>query len=109
MSKLNEVIEYSEKYYGDGHFTLLKFTTNWRACFGTFMAYDAIDLRGHIQQCAVGKTMNECLENLLKNPVSAYDMIHIESIEALEFIDDLKKGGKERENFIKKFGVDNNV
>lgn len=84
---LEQVTEYARKYE-DGHFTLMRFTTNWRACFGTFMAYDGIDLRGHIQQCVVGKTMEECLENLMKNPISAYEMKHTETIEELYLLEE---------------------
>lgn len=63
----DKVVDYANKNV-DGHFTLMKFTGNWRACFGT------IELREQIGQMAVGKTRDEALQNLLDNPVSVYDM-----------------------------------
>jgi len=43
----------------DGHFTVMKFTTNWRACFGTPMDRD------DIQRMVSGKTLCKTLLLLL--------------------------------------------
>lgn len=64
---LSQVEAYANEHY-DGHFTLMKFTGNWRACYGTSNSRD------EIQQMRAGKTMEEALNNLLDNPVSVYDM-----------------------------------
>lgn len=34
MTKLQEFIDIANKEY-DGHFTIFKFTCDWRCCFGT--------------------------------------------------------------------------
>ncbi len=34
MTKLQKLIDIANKEY-DGHFTLMKFTTDWGCCFGT--------------------------------------------------------------------------
>lgn len=44
----------ANKYYG-GHFTLMKFTTNWRCGFGT------VESRDDITKLAEGKTKNESI------------------------------------------------
>lgn len=64
---LNKVIEYANKHH-DGHFTLMKFTTNWRACYGT------INDRFEIGKMVSGNSKEEVLKKLLKNPISVYDM-----------------------------------
>lgn len=47
----------------DGHFTLMKFTTNWKACFGT------PEERHLIDQMATGKTMEEALLEALRTRI----------------------------------------
>lgn len=64
MDKLIDIA--NDKY--DGHFTLMKFTTNWRCCFGT--VDDAINYHQHM---AEGKTMQEAIDNCIKNNINAYD------------------------------------
>ena len=59
---LSKVIEQANKT-NDGHFTLMKFTTNWRACYGT--PNDRFDIDGMVE----GKTADDALLNLLANPV----------------------------------------
>lgn len=56
MDKLQKLIEIANKEY-DGHFTLLKFTTNWRCCFGTV---DGI--QGLSSYMAHGETLEEAVE-----------------------------------------------
>lgn len=64
---LDQVIEYANKHY-DGHFTLMKFTGNWRACYGTPNDFDEINLM------LEGKTQQEVLKKLIDKPLSVYDM-----------------------------------
>lgn len=65
--KLEKVISNAETHY-DGHFTLMKFTTNWRACYGT------VSERFEIEQMRVGTTMEEALQALLISPIDIYQM-----------------------------------
>lgn len=63
FAELNKVA--NEEY--DGHFSLLKFTTNWRCALGTG------DLsRVGIQRMAVGKTMCEAIWNCLDKRVQTF-------------------------------------
>ena len=64
---LEQVTEYANTHF-DGHFTLLKFTTNWRACYGT------ITERTEINQMVKGATMEEALQALLESPIDVYRM-----------------------------------
>lgn len=63
---LSQVIEHANKNY-DGHFSLFKFTTNWRVCYGTVCS------RGDIGQMHYGNTMDEVLQKLINDPISVYD------------------------------------
>jgi hypothetical protein len=46
----------------DGHFTVMKFTTNWRVSFGTpSNRFDIMDM-------PVGKTFEEAARKALENP-----------------------------------------
>lgn len=63
-SHLHRVIEHANQYF-DGHFTIMKFTTNWRACFGTIEETDQIYFM------VSGTTFENALENLLENPVDS--------------------------------------
>lgn len=53
-----------EKY--DGHFTLMRFTTNWRFCFGQPYDYN------EIQAMAGGKTMIEAIQRGIKQNCNAH-------------------------------------
>lgn len=57
----------NEKY--DGHFTLMKFTGNWRCCFGT----PSGDSRENIYQMEEGKTMDEAIKLAILNDTCAYN------------------------------------
>lgn len=63
---------YADKYY-DGHYTVMKFTTNYRVAFGTIHANDYDELRGEISRMAVGKSLESACANCIKNEVSFYD------------------------------------
>lgn len=58
MSLLEQAIAYAEKN-SDGHFTLCRFTTNWRAGFFT------PETRYEIEWLTEGKTMDEAIENAI--------------------------------------------
>lgn len=65
---IEELINMANKDY-DGHFTLMKFTTNWRCCFGT------IDDRDEVCQMAKGKTMDEAIEKCIQGNINVYDFV----------------------------------
>lgn len=68
---LEVLIEIAERDY-DGHFSLLKFTTNWRCCFGTVSEY------WHIEQMAVGKTMEEAIQRCIDGNVNVFEFEDLE-------------------------------
>lgn len=63
---LERLIEIANRNY-DGHFTLMKFTSNWRCCFGT------ITERMEISNMAEGKTMDEAIEKCIEQSINVYD------------------------------------
>ncbi|WP_153721791.1 hypothetical protein [Sporosarcina cascadiensis] len=65
---LTKVQEHANLHY-DGHFVLMKFTGNWRTCFGT----PSGDCRNQIHQMIEGNSLEECLTKLLAEPVSTYN------------------------------------
>lgn len=65
MNKLQELIEVANKEY-DGHFTLMKFTGDWRCCFGT------IDDRMKSYYMAYGETMEEAIEKCIRDRIDIY-------------------------------------
>lgn len=68
MSKeLQELIDIANKDY-DGHFSLMKFTTDWACCFGTV---DNVMINSHYM--AHGKTMDEAIRNCIAEKVCGYD------------------------------------
>lgn len=71
--EMEKAVAYANKYH-DGHMTLMKFSSNWRACFGTLDGDNLGLLRGQIQQCAVGETLNECLDELMETKINVDDM-----------------------------------
>lgn len=64
---LDKLITIANRDY-DGHFTLLKFTTNWRCCFGTVQ-----DVWMDAEKMAVGKTMRDAIQKCLDDNINAYD------------------------------------
>ncbi len=67
MTKLQELIDIANKEY-DGHFTLMKFTTDWGCCFGT------LENRMDSYYMAHGKTMEEAIEKCIKDRIDVYKM-----------------------------------
>lgn len=65
MTKLQEFIDIANKEY-DGHFTIFKFTCDWRCCFGT------IDDNMKSYFMAHGETMDETMDGCIKNKVDIY-------------------------------------
>ena len=59
MTKLQKLIDIANKEY-DGHFTLMKFTTNWGCCFGTLN-----DALMSSYKMSHGSTMSEAIKNVL--------------------------------------------
>lgn len=68
---LEQLIEIADRDF-DGHFSLLKFTTNWRCCFGIASDYD------YVQQMAAGKTMEEAIQRCIEGNVNVDDFEDIE-------------------------------
>lgn len=66
MGKLQELIDIANKEY-DGHFTLMKFTCDWRCCFGTL---DDSVIKSHYM--AYGETMEEAIDNCIRNRVDTF-------------------------------------
>lgn len=64
---LDKLIELANKEY-DGHFTILKFTTNYRVCLGTLNEINPIIT------CfmAKGKTLDEAIKNAIDNKIDCY-------------------------------------
>jgi hypothetical protein len=69
MKELEQITKIANEKY-DGHFTLLKFTTNWRCCFGT--PYDIMVTNRHM---AEGKTMEEAINNCIENNINIADIL----------------------------------
>jgi hypothetical protein len=71
LKKIEEVADRDH----DGHFTIMKFTTNWRACFGTpyndpitdlSMTKDDPCYEATVPAMPKGKTLEAALKNLIK-------------------------------------------
>lgn len=58
--KIKQLTELSKKH-SDGHFTIMKFTTNYRVCFYTPSNQDDIQLM------PVGNTLEEAIDNAINN------------------------------------------
>ncbi len=79
MTKLQKLIDIANREY-DGHFTLMKFTTDWGCCFGTL---DNTLMSSY--KMSHGKTMSEAIKKCIANRTDIYiincmekgKMIHI--------------------------------
>ena len=58
----------------DGHYTVMKFTTNYRVAFGTIHANDYDELREVIQGMAEGKTLEEACKKCVGEGTSLYNI-----------------------------------
>lgn len=68
MSKLEKLIETANKEHG-GNFTLIKFRSNWRCCFGIIN-----DTELGVNLMAEGKTLDDAIKNCIKNNTNAYEI-----------------------------------
>ena len=53
----------------DGHYTIMRFTTNWRVAFGTIRLTNHEDLREHVDRMAVGSTHSEAISKAIAGRV----------------------------------------
>lgn len=60
----------NEKY--DGHYTLMKFSTNWRFCFGTLFISSYAEEQEAIKLMAEGKTMEEAIRKGINEDINCY-------------------------------------
>ena len=58
-----KLIQLKANIESDGHYILMKFTTNWRFMFGTFD--DSLDIREQIENCISAKTKEELFDKVL--------------------------------------------
>ena len=65
MSKLNKLKELAERVSG-GHYTILSFTGNYRVALGTMSPENYFDHRLQIDDMPSGKTLDEAIDNCLK-------------------------------------------
>lgn len=68
INNLEKLIQIANEKH-DGHFTLMKFTTNWRCCFGSI--YEALTSTYYMP---MGKTMDEAIEKCITENISACDI-----------------------------------
>lgn len=64
-----EFVDHANKKY-DGHFTLLKFTTNYKCCFGTLLEINP--LTAHLMASGIDAT--EAMKEAIKNDVNCYEI-----------------------------------
>ena len=67
---LKKTIDHANAHY-DGHLTIMKFTTNYRVCYGTIESRDQID---HMRK---GDTVGEALKNLMNDPIDIFEINEI--------------------------------
>ena len=65
MNKLNELKRVAEQVSG-GHYTILKFTKNYRVALGTMSPQGYFDHILQIDDMPSGKTLDEAIDNCLK-------------------------------------------
>lgn len=56
--------EYANTYF-DGHYTIMKFTTNYRVRFGTIEAQNYDELCEAIDKMTEGKTLEDACKNII--------------------------------------------
>lgn len=65
---LEKLIKIANEQY-DGHFTILKFTNNYRVCFGTI-----VDIINDTDFMAEGKTLDEAIKKAIDKNINSYDI-----------------------------------
>ena len=81
MTKLQKLIDIANKEY-DGHFTLMKFTTDWGCCFGTL---DNTHMTSY--KMSHGKTMSEAIRKCIANRTDSYFIRDMESNKMINIYD----------------------
>ena len=82
MTKLQEFIEIANKEY-DGHFTLMKFTTDWGCCFGTL---DNTHVASY--KMSHGNTMSEAIKRCIANRTDSHLIRCMESGKMIHIYDE---------------------
>lgn len=82
MTKLQELIDIANKEY-DGHFTLMKFTTDWGCCFGTL---DNTLMTSY--QMSHGKTMSESIRRCIANRTDSRIISRMENGKMIHIYDE---------------------
>ena len=72
MSKLNELKELAERVSG-GHYTILSFTGIYRVALGTMSPQGYFDHRLQIDDMPSGKTLEEAIENCIKEEFNFWE------------------------------------
>lgn len=60
---------YAEKYY-DGHYTVMRFTTNYRVAFGTICSTDINEIYGDINRMAEGESLERACKMCIEKNIS---------------------------------------
>jgi hypothetical protein len=81
MTELQKLINIANKEY-DGHFTLMKFTTDWGCCFGTLD-----DTRMTSYKMSHGKTMSEAIKKCIANRTDIHVMNRMEEGKMIHIAD----------------------
>lgn len=81
MTILQKLIDIANKEY-DGHFTLMKFTTDWGCCFGTLD-----NTRMTSYKMSHGKTMSEAIRTCIANRTDSYLISRMEEGRMLHIYD----------------------
>lgn len=84
MSKLKELKELAEMVSG-GHYTILSFTGNYRVALGTMSPQGYYDYRLQIDDMPSGKTLDEAIDNCLKEEFNFLDRESYGDINANEW------------------------
>lgn len=72
MNKLDELKKLAELVSG-GHYTILKFTKNYRVALGTMSPQGYYDYRLQIDDMPSGKTLDEAIEECIKQEFNFLD------------------------------------
>lgn len=82
MTMLQKLIDIANKEY-DGHFTLMKFTTDWGCCFGTL---DNTHMTSY--KMSHGKTMSEAIRKCIANRTDSYIISRMENGKMIHIYDE---------------------
>lgn len=71
MTYFEELENIANEHF-DGHYTVMKFTTNYRVAFGTLMAVGYDDLRSQIGNMPEGETLEAACKACIESGYSLY-------------------------------------